>query len=716
MGTARFKPSGRGNPCPICGRDSDGDCKISDDLILCRWGSTHQPPSVITQGKPGSTLEGSDGKWWAYTGDDQTGEWAVFRPDRPLDSSAPRPGRTRRRATGRDKRAREMATERQAFELLQLAGLGEGLAWNDQDAAWGEFSSRWLEWSGDHPDEASAVLETHATQSPTAESLAEEQGPAGQHPNRARSRNDRPPPLTLAEISDRLRDALDNGASQAEIAQLVPELAQLGDRHPSTIWPILKALGGEAAQAATIAAEAEALAIEADRRDLGSQLTAEYLLPPVLASAVEAVTRYKSIDGPGQTILILSTLAGLCKLGTTVTGCAASSFTVPINLYSCLIGRSGQKKSPPMKDLIERPTEPLISEIIRENRRRREAYEEACSALKKGDHKPQEPKDLIVHTADFTGEALALQLATHEKAGLGLLIYRDELSGVFTSLNQYKQGRGSDEQLLLELFDGSGSRSIRCTGNRQFSRSQLSIVGCTQPDVLRKLVANGDPSGVWARFLFCPLPSRIVKLPRSQPEEVAEVEAAALALQAFARAAYCLPPVAYRLDAEAEDHFVEFEYQRQVAGQAAQLGAQEAIYGKSAGKVLRVAGAMHIAAIVTGELNRGTVEIPVSTLERAIMLVDCLDTWALSLHAQVAAASDSQGADGVMRIVHRASEAAGGPVGWSEIQRRISPKGRASIDGAVVSAAMEALAGGGWGEIVRGARGGLRYQATKPLP
>ena len=253
------------------------------------------------------------------------------------------------------------------------------------------------------------------------------------------------------------------------------------------------------------------------------------------------------------------------------------------------------------------------------------------------------------------------------------MIYRDELSGVFTSLNQYKQGRGSDEQLLLELFDGSGSRSIRCTGNRQFSRSQLSIVGCTQPDVLRKLVSS-------------------------------------------AKEAYCLPSMAYRLDGEAEERFIEFEYQRQVAGQTAQLGAQEAIYGKSAGKVLRVAGAMHIAAIVTGDLKRGTVEIPSGTLERAIMLVDCLDAWALSLHSQVAAANDSAGAGGVMRIVHRIAEAAGVPVSWADIQRRISPKQRASIDGAAVATAMEALAEGGWGEVVKGVRGGLRYRAIKALP
>jgi len=42
--------------------------------------------------------------------------------------------------------------------------------------------------------------------------------------------------------------------------------------------------------------------------------------------------------------------------------------------------------------------------------------------------------------SEYTGEALAAQLQEQEEAGLGLLIYRDELSGLFGSLDQYRGG------------------------------------------------------------------------------------------------------------------------------------------------------------------------------------------------------------------------------------------------------------------------------------
>lgn len=31
----QMKPSGRGNPCPVCGRVKDGDCRIGDSLVFC---------------------------------------------------------------------------------------------------------------------------------------------------------------------------------------------------------------------------------------------------------------------------------------------------------------------------------------------------------------------------------------------------------------------------------------------------------------------------------------------------------------------------------------------------------------------------------------------------------------------------------------------------------------------------------------------------------
>lgn len=102
-----------------------------------------------------------------------------------------------------------------------------------------------------------------------------------------------------------------------------------------------------------------------------------------------------------------------------------------------------------------------------------------------------------------------------EARGLAVLVRRDELSGLFGSLNAYRQGRGADEQQLLELFDGHSYTSLRITAaDRSFERCHVSIYGGIQPEVLSSLVKGGDPSGRWARFLFSPCPSARHHCPR----------------------------------------------------------------------------------------------------------------------------------------------------------------------------------------------------------
>ena len=67
-------------PCPICGRnDKGGDCRISDDLVLCHNGSTFSPPAL----KSGQTTIGGDGQKWAYTGEADDKRTAVFTLDKP---------------------------------------------------------------------------------------------------------------------------------------------------------------------------------------------------------------------------------------------------------------------------------------------------------------------------------------------------------------------------------------------------------------------------------------------------------------------------------------------------------------------------------------------------------------------------------------------------------------------------------------------------------
>lgn len=79
-----YKASSKRLPCPICGRTKDSDCRISDDLILCAYGSTHHPPENL---RPGDTCKAHDGTVWAFTGNDSTERWAIFKLDRPLNSA-----------------------------------------------------------------------------------------------------------------------------------------------------------------------------------------------------------------------------------------------------------------------------------------------------------------------------------------------------------------------------------------------------------------------------------------------------------------------------------------------------------------------------------------------------------------------------------------------------------------------------------------------------
>ena len=79
--------SSRGDSCPVCGRNSDGDCEIfSDGRVFCHRGSTFAPPEwARVKGDHGP---GADGKEWAYLGESDRGT-AMFKPHRPLDLSRP---------------------------------------------------------------------------------------------------------------------------------------------------------------------------------------------------------------------------------------------------------------------------------------------------------------------------------------------------------------------------------------------------------------------------------------------------------------------------------------------------------------------------------------------------------------------------------------------------------------------------------------------------
>lgn len=105
----RWIPSSHRNPCPICGRTKDGDCRIlSDDTgVIC-----HHPRTDLS---PGDVLPSG----WAFTGNSDDGRGARFKRDEPMPE-------TRERTTAR--RVVPLRRPAAAPRQLALARLPEPIA------------------------------------------------------------------------------------------------------------------------------------------------------------------------------------------------------------------------------------------------------------------------------------------------------------------------------------------------------------------------------------------------------------------------------------------------------------------------------------------------------------------------------------------------------------------------------------------------------------
>jgi hypothetical protein len=522
--------------------------------------------------------------------------------------------------------------------------------------------------------------------------------------------------LAAASVRKALADAIEEGTSGAGMEALVIELAASSGLHPMEVRRLAVALQRDTSSTfdttAGIAAEAARLQARAAHRRAASALTLPYLLPAPIAEALELRTRYLPADAPAVVCLFLSSVASLQKIGSRITGNPASGFTVPLNLWAAIVASSGQKKSPLLRRVILEPTDTIAKSLADENRRELQEWEEAIKTAKKG-QKPAPPQPLRLNVGDVTGEALAAQLVTLAERGRGLLVLRDELAALFTGLNQYKGGSGNDGQFLLELFDGGGHTSLRISGTREFRDSLVSIAGCIQPTVLGQLVnaSTGDADGRYARFVFAPLTQEPKRLPCATPVEQAAIDRAGTYLQKIAAVIHREPPRHLHLAPDAMELFADYEHRQALNAAAATIPAQGAVLGKSAGKVLRVAGLLHrldMAAGIAEDLMVGP-----HPLMRAIDLIEHLNGWVLGLHADLV---DDGGPTSLMRSVHRIAREADEAVRTRDVLMKLSKAQRKEVNTEAVALAMRALAENGYGEVEVSPKGVTKYRAVEALP
>jgi CRISPR-associated protein Cmr3 len=173
----------------------------------------------------------------------------------------------------------------------------------------------------------------------------------------------------------------------------------------------------------------------------------------------------------------------------------------------------------------------------------------------------------------------------------GILIRKDELSGLFSSYGTYKGGRGSDKEGILSGWNGDGIKVNRASGSRlSLSHDASSIVGAIQPGNLRKLMGDfEDEQGEWGRFLWYVAPLRPFRL----PDEDTRFEVGDL-LESIYRKLDRLAPTKYRFTSDAQRFYQNYHSQLEQRKLAEPRQGIRSAIAKMQGYTARIAGILHI--------------------------------------------------------------------------------------------------------------------------
>lgn len=193
---------------------------------------------------------------------------------------------------------------------------------------------------------------------------------------------------------------------------------------------------------------------------------------------------------------------------------------VPPILWTALVAESGSMKSPPI-GFAKRPLERLQDrELARYTKANAESEKpEQTKSQTKSTAKPNDSKPPVKRAAaplrrfycdDATVEAAVSLLAQNPR---GLIVVRDELSGLLGSFDRYSQSRGGDVARWIEMFDCRSMMVDRKTGDQRTTavrRAAMAVTGSIQPGILRRTISGQNTeNGLAARFLFAFPPHRI---------------------------------------------------------------------------------------------------------------------------------------------------------------------------------------------------------------
>ena len=161
-------------------------------------------------------------------------------------------------------------------------------------------------------------------------------------------------------------------------------------------------------------------------------------------------------------------------------------------LYMILVGRPGMGKTPPL-DFAFRPIRKHDAKIIKQFKLDMEHYNSLVEngKAKKDNSSPLPDKPILRRTiiSDFTPEALMRALDDNQR---GIVVYVDEIMGMFNAVNQYSKGQLIEQ--LLTAFSGKPLDISRCSMPIpiHIEHPFINIVGTMQTTRMHELIGLID--------------------------------------------------------------------------------------------------------------------------------------------------------------------------------------------------------------------------------
>jgi hypothetical protein len=367
-----------------------------------------------------------------------------------------------------------------------------------------------------------------------------------------------------------------------------------------------------------------------------SSIALHEVLPRDLAQPINQLATWMGLRPEAYLLTLLPVIGSLQKNGSELSLCPETDWTVTPNLYTTIVAESAVGKSPIGRAIVTKPLSQLQKQADDDYQTQLLSWQENCKRMKQEDPDavlPTEPQRRLFTFSRATGESIPRQ--RERRPDDGLLFAADELKAIFGSQNQYRSGRGSDAEDLLEYFDGRSPTVLRADGVQCNSGLfNFSITGGIQPDVLAKLMGDGqDSNGGWARFLFVHQPPTIKQLPDRGAGKIHINDLLAANYQRIDQ----LPAMSYRLTDDAYKLFQEQDWRYKLEYQAETSQAMRAYLGKAAGKVGKIAVNLHVLDWATSNDSLlPSEEVSRDTIARAIRITDMAIEQIRSLYAGVA--------------------------------------------------------------------------------